>query len=479
MRSPSRPSRRPSRRDDGLSRSSARNQAGGIKAEGQQEQSPRPSAVRRRRVIRRLNTADAGFAAAFNALLAWQAREAPEVAAAAAAIIEDVRANGDAALRRLSRRFDDLRVADAGAFEVDAGALRQALEGLPGADRSALEDAAGRIRRFHERQPQGAFEFADEFGNVLGQRVTPLDRVGVYVPGGQAAYPSTALMTVVPARVAGVREVIATVPTPGGKRNAHVLAALAIAGADRVFALGGAQAIAALAYGTETVPKVDKIVGPGGGFVAAAKRLVFGPVGIDSIAGPSEVLVIADGSGKPRWAALDILSQAEHDAAAQAILLCPDGGFLDRVQGAVEELLPTLSRADVIRQSLRRRGALVQVRGLAEACRLANRVAPEHLQLAVADADALLPAIRHAGAIFAGAATAEVLGDYSAGPSHVLPTFGTARYASPLGVSDFQKRSSVLRANGGGAKPLARIAARIARSEGLTAHALAAEARLE
>lgn len=430
-------------------------------------------------MIRRLNTADAGFAAAFEALLAWQARESAETAAAAAAIVDDVRANGDAALLRLSRRFDGMRVAEASALELDGEALGQALAGLPAADRSALETAAGRIRRFHERQPQGAFEFADEFGNMLGQRVTPLDRVGVYVPGGQAAYPSTVLMTVVPARVAGVREVIATVPTPGGKRNPHVLAAMAVAGVDRVFAVGGAQAVAALAYGTATVPKVDKIVGPGGSFVAAAKRLVFGPVGIDSIAGPSEVLVIADGSSKPRWAALDLLSQAEHDAAAQALLLCPDGGFLDSVEAAVDELLPTLSRADVIRRSLRTRGALVQVRDLAEACRLANQTAPEHLQLAVADADALLPAIRHAGAIFLGAATAEVLGDYVAGPSHVLPTFGTARYASPLSVTDFQKRSSVVRASAPGAAPLARIAARIARSEGLTAHAAAAEARLE
>lgn len=429
-------------------------------------------------MIRRLCTADAGFAATFEALLDWQAREAADVAAAAAATVEDVRANGDAALLRLSRRFDGFRVAKASALELDGEVLAQALAELPAPDRSALETAAGRIRRFHERQPQGAFEFADEFGNVLGQRVTPLDRVGVYVPGGQAAYPSTVLMTVVPARVAGVGEVVATVPTPGGRRNAHVLAAMAIAGVDRVFAVGGAQAIAAMAYGTATVPKVDKIVGPGGSFVAAAKRLVFGPVGIDSIAGPSEVLVIADGTSEPRWAALDLLSQAEHDAAAQALLLCPEGGFLDRVQAAVEELLPTLSRAEVIRESMRARGALVQVRDLAEACRLANQMAPEHLQLAVADADALLPAIRHAGAIFAGAATAEVLGDYSAGPSHVLPTFGTARYASPLGVTDFQKRTSVLRASSGGAEPLARIAVRIARSEGLTAHAAAAQARL-
>ena len=432
-----------------------------------------------RAAMRRLNTNASGFAAAFEALLAWQAREAAEVSAKAAEIIEQVRADGDAALLRLTQRFDGVVVPDAAGLELDRNTLQEAADGLPAEDRAALEAAAERIRAFHERQPQGAFEFTDEFGNVLGQRVTPLDRVGVYVPGGQAAYPSTVLMTVVPARVAGVGEVIATVPTPGGARNAHVLAAMAIAGVDRAFTIGGAQAIAALAYGTETVPKVDKVVGPGGAFVAAAKRLVFGPVGIDSIAGPSEVLVIADGSAEPRWVALDLLSQAEHDAAAQALLLCPDGDYLDRVQTAVDELLPTLARADVIRQSLAERGAFVQVEDLAEACRLANQVAPEHLQLAVDDADALLPAIRHAGAIFLGASAAEVLGDYSAGPSHVLPTFGTARYASPLSVTDFQKRSSILRVDAPGAAPLARLAERIAGMEGLTAHAAAAAARLE
>lgn len=430
-----------------------------------------------RAAVRRLNTNTPGFAAAFEALLAWQAREAAEVSVRAQKIIEQVRADGDAALLRLTRRFDGVAAADAADLELDRNALQKAADGLPAEDRAALEAAAERIRAFHERQPQGAFEYTDEFGNVLGQRVTPLDRVGVYVPGGQAAYPSTVLMTVVPARVAGVGEVIATVPTPGGERNAHVLAAMAIAGVDRAFAIGGAQAIAALAYGTQTVPKVDKVVGPGGAFVAAAKRLVFGPVGIDSIAGPSEVLVIADGSAEPRWVALDLLSQAEHDAAAQALLLCPDGDYLDRVQTAVDELLPTLARADVIRQSLAERGAFVHVEDLAEACQLANQVAPEHLQLAVDDADALLPAIRHAGAIFVGASAAEVLGDYSAGPSHVLPTFGTARYASPLSVTDFQKRSSVLRIGTAGAAPLARLAHSIAGMEGLTAHAAAAAAR--
>lgn len=428
--------------------------------------------------VRRLDTRAPGFAAAFDALLAWQAGAPADVAAEAAAIVEEIRTNGDAALLQLTRRIDGVDVADAAALELGGNAMQEALASLPAPDRAALDAAAKRIREYHERQPQGGFEYTDEFGNVLGQRVTPLDRVGVYVPGGQAAYPSTVLMTVLPARVAGVGEVVAAVPTPGGARNAHVLAAMAIAGVDRAFAIGGAQAVAALAYGTRTVPRVDKVVGPGGAFVAAAKRLVFGPVGIDSIAGPSEVLVIADGSAEVRWIALDLLSQAEHDAAAQALLLCPDGDYLDRVQMAIDQLLPTLSRADVIRQSLAKRGAFVQVRDMAEACRLANEVAPEHLQLAVRDAETLLPSIRHAGAIFVGAESAEVLGDYSAGPSHVLPTFGTARYASPLGVTDFQKRTSVVRVRAGGLAPVARTAARIAHAEGLTAHAAAAEARL-
>lgn len=433
----------------------------------------------RRTVMRRFDTAAAGFEDDLETLLRWEARESPETVEIAAAAIAAVRADGDAALLDLCRRHDELAVSDAASLELGSTDLDAALAALPAADRRALESAAIRIRAYHERQPSAAFEYMDELGNVLGQRVTPLDRVGIYVPGGQAAYPSTVLMTAIPARVAGVGEVIVTVPTPKGERNAHVLAALRIAGVDRVFTVGGPQAIAALAYGTETIPRVDKIVGPGGALVAAAKRLVFGPVGIDAIAGPSEVLVVADGSADVRWMALDLLAQAEHDAAAQAILLCPDAAYLDRVESAVAELLPSLARADIIRASLEERGALIRTRDLAEACALANRFAPEHLELAVRDPDALLPTIRHAGAVFLGPWAAEVLGDYSAGPSHVLPTFGTARYASPLGVSDFQKRSSIVRANAASVTPLARTAANIAAAEGLTAHEAAARARLE
>ena len=429
-------------------------------------------------MLRRLHSADPAFDDALNALLDWQARESAEVARAAAEILAEVREHGDAALLRLSRQYDGLSVSHAAQLELDIGELDAALASLPGADRSALQSAADRIRRYHEQQPDGGFEYQDEFGNVLGQRVVPLQKVGVYVPGGQAAYPSTVLMTVVPARVAGVDEVIATVPTPNGERNAHVLAAMALAGVDRVFTIGGAQAIAALAYGTHTIPRVDKIVGPGGAFVAAAKRLVFGPVGIDLIAGPSEVLIIADGSAEPRWMALDMFAQAEHDADAQAILLCPDADYLNRVHGEMEALLPTMTRQAIIRRSLMERGALITVRDLAEACQLADRFAPEHLQLAVRNPDALLPAIRHAGAIFVGAWSAEALGDYSAGPSHVLPTFGTARYASPLSVTDFQKRSSIVRTSAASVFPLAQVAAQIADAEGLSAHAASARARL-
>ena len=430
-------------------------------------------------MIRRLCSADAQFDRELAALLAWETREAPEAARIAADTIADVREHGDAALVRLSRQFDGVEVANAGALVLDEADLDAALAGLPRADRRALEAAAERIRHYHESQPPGAFEYQDELGNRLGQRTTPLDRVGIYVPGGQAAYPSTVLMTAIPAKVAGVADVIAAVPTPNGTRNAHVLAAVRLAGVDRAFTVGGAQAIAALAYGTETVPRVDKIVGPGGAIVAAAKRLVFGPVGIDSIAGPSEVLIIADGSVPARWTALDLFSQAEHDAAAQALLLCTERAYLDQVHKEMQALLPNMARAEIIRESLRKRGALIAVRDLAEACRIANRVAPEHLQLAVRDPDAWLPAIRHAGAIFLGAWATEVLGDYSAGPSHVLPTFGTARYASPLSVADFQKRSSIIRANASSAAPLARIAVNIAAAEGLQAHAAAAAARLD
>lgn len=429
-------------------------------------------------MIKRMDTAEAAFGGELDALLAWEARESPEVATIAAELIAEVRAEGDAALLRLSQRFDGVEAARIEDLEIGPEALDDALASLPRADRQALELAAARIRTYHERQPAAAFEYADEFGNVLGSRVTPLERVGIYVPGGQACYPSTVLMTAVPARVAGVGEIVVTVPTPKGQRNPHVLAAMRLAGVDRVFAIGGAQAIAALAHGTDTVPRVDKIVGPGGAFVTAAKRLVFGPVGIDLIAGPSEILVIADGSVEPHWIALDLFAQAEHDEDAQAVLLSPDRGYLDRVQAEMAALLPDMPRADVIRRSLGSRGALIAVRDLSEACAIADRFAPEHLELAVRDPESLLPRIRHAGAVFLGAWAAEVLGDYSAGPSHVLPTFGTARYASVLGVPDFQKRTSVVRGAGAAVAPLARAAANIADAEGLAAHAAAARARI-
>ena len=426
-----------------------------------------------------MDTADPGFGDALDALLAWEARESSDVAKVAAELIAEVRSEGDAALLRLSRRFDDVPATGMADLEVGQDEVDEALAHLPAADREALETAAARIRAYHERQPSAAFEYTDEYGNVLGARVTPLERVGIYVPGGQAAYPSTVLMTAIPARVAGVGEIVATVPTPNGQRNRHVLAAMALAGVDRVFTIGGAQAIAALAFGTATVPRVDKIVGPGGAFVAAAKRLVFGPVGIDLIAGPSEILVIADGSVDPHWIALDLFSQAEHDADAQAVLLSPDRAYLDRVQAEMEALLPDMPRAALIRESLRTRGALIAVRDLVEACELADRFAPEHLELAVRDPESLLPRIHHAGAIFLGPWAAEVLGDYSAGPSHVLPTFGTARYASVLGVPDFTKRTSIIRGAGAAVAPLARAAANIADAEGLAAHAAAARARIQ
>ena len=429
-------------------------------------------------MIARMDTADPAFGGALDTLLAWEARESPEVARIAAELIAEVRADGDAALLRLSRRFDGVQAERMADLTISPEALDDALASLPEADREALELAAARIRAYHERQPTVAFEYTDELGNLLGSRVTPLERVGVYVPGGKACYPSTVLMTAVPAGVAGVGEIVATVPTPNGQRNPHVLGAMRLAGVDRVFAIGGAQAIAALAYGTATVPRVDKIVGPGGAFVTAAKRLVFGPVGIDLIAGPSEILVIGDGSVEPRWIALDLFAQAEHDEHAQAVLLSPDRDYLDRVEAEMTALLPDMPRADVISRSLASRGALIAVRDLAEACAVADRFAPEHLELAVREPESLLPRIRHAGAVFLGAWATEVLGDYSAGPSHVLPTFGTARYASVLGVPDFQKRTSVVRGAGAAVAPLARAAANMADAEGLAAHAAAARARI-
>lgn len=429
-------------------------------------------------IVRRLSSSDADFDAALAELTAWDVSEDDAVSRAARDIVTAVRERGDAALLEYTQRFDRLTSASVAELEVDRDELAACARELPESERVALQEAARRIRLFHEAQRQDSFEITDEFGNRLGNRVTPIDRVGIYVPGGQAAYPSTVLMTAIPAAVAGVKEIVVTVPTPDGVRNPLVLAAMHIAGVSRVFCVGGAQAIAALAFGTRTIPRVDKIVGPGGAFVAAAKRLVFGPVGIDVIAGPSEILVISDGSASADWLALDLFSQAEHDAAAQAILLTPNAEHLEAVCRSMQRLLPSMPRRDTIARSLRQRGALILTRGLDESVAIANRIAPEHLELAVADPDALLPSIRHAGAIFVGVSTSEALGDYVAGPSHVLPTFGTARFASPLGVYDFQKRSSVIRCSAEGAEALGRVASTLAIGEGLTAHALSARARI-
>lgn len=428
--------------------------------------------------LRRLDASDPGFAAELDALLHWDVGEDDEVNRIAAEIIRDVRRRGDAALLELTARLDRWAPGGPADLALTPADFRAAYDALPALEREALQAAAERIETYHRRQLETDWEFEDADGNRLGQRITPLERVGLYVPGGQAAYPSTVLMTAIPARVAGVAEVVMTVPTPDNVRNPLVLAAAHVAGVSRGFTVGGAQAVAALAFGTATIPRVDKIVGPGGAFVAAAKRLVFGAVGIDLIAGPSEVLIIADGSAPLEWMALDLFSQAEHDAAAQAILVSPDAEYLDALAATVERLLAERPRAAVIRESLTRRGALIRTRDLDEAVAIANRIAPEHLELAVADPDALLPGIRHAGAIFVGAHSPEVMGDYAAGPSHVLPTFGTARFSSPLGVYDFQKRSSVIRLSPEGAERIGRTAATLAHGEGLEAHARAAEARI-
>ncbi|MCX7960044.1 MAG: histidinol dehydrogenase [Burkholderiales bacterium] len=429
--------------------------------------------------LRRLASTDPGFAAALETLTRYEAVEDEAVTAAVRAILADVRARGDAALLEYTQRFDRVAAASVRALEVPRAELEAARARLPRAQAQALAEAAERIRRFHERQLAQSWEYRDADGTRLGQRVLPLERVGLYVPGGKAAYPSTVLMNAIPAKVAGVRELVMTCPAPGGERNPLVLAAAALAGVDRVFALGGAQAIAALAYGTETVPRVDKIVGPGNAYVAAAKRQVFGAVGIDMIAGPSEIVVIGDGSAPAEWAAMDLFSQAEHDEAAQAILLTPSAPWREAVAEAIARLLPQMPRRAVIEASLERRGALVLVRDLEEACALADRIAPEHLELLVADPDALLPRLHHAGALFLGRFSSEALGDYCAGPNHVLPTAGTARFASPLGVYDFQKRSSVIAVSAQGAAALGRIAATLADGEGLPAHARSARMRYE
>lgn len=428
--------------------------------------------------IRRLNSSDPGFEPQFDKLLAWNAQLDRSVHQAVLEILTRVRCEGDKAVLDYTRRFDRLESASVAELELPRRRLWEALEGLPTTQREALTTAHRRLCAYAERQKLSSWQYRDELGNLLGQKITPLDRVGLYVPGGKAAYPSSVLMNAVPAKVAGVPELIMMVPTPAGEVNELVLAAAAVAQVDQVFCIGGAQAIAALAYGTETIPKVDKIVGPGNLYVATAKRLVFGEVGIDMIAGPSEILIIADGTTDPDWIAMDLFSQAEHDEAAQAILLCPDGAYLDRVKASIERLLPEMLRHEVIRTSLENRGALIQVRDLEEACQLANRIAPEHLELSVADPDRLLPGLRHAGAIFLGPYTAEVLGDYCAGPNHVLPTSGTARFSSPLGVYDFQKRTSLLGCNEDGASSLAETAEILAAGEGLTAHAKSARYRI-
>ncbi len=429
--------------------------------------------------IKRLNSTAADFWPALEHLLAWESVSDATVNTVVHDIIAAVRARGDAALLEYTQRFDRVTATSMAELEIPAARLQTARLSIPAEQRLALERAAERVRLFHGRQKQSSWTYTEADGTLLGQQVTALDRVGLYVPGGKAAYPSSVLMNAIPAKVAGVRELIMVVPTPGGVVNDMVLAAAAIAGVDRVFTVGGAQAVAALAYGTATVPKVDKIVGPGNIYVATAKRAVFGQVGIDMIAGPSEILVVCDGKTEPDWIAMDLFSQAEHDEIAQAILLCPDAAYLDAVERSIQQLLPTMARADIIRASLGQRGALIQVRDLDEAVEIANFIAPEHLELSVDNPQALAQNIRHAGAIFMGRYTAEALGDYCAGPNHVLPTSRTARFSSPLGVYDFQKRSSLIMCSPQGASDLGKIAATLADGEGLTAHAQSARYRIK
>jgi histidinol dehydrogenase len=429
--------------------------------------------------IRRLNAADADFARHLDHLLSWESVSDDGVNERVLEIIKAVRERGDAALVELTQRFDGLQVASMADLILPRARLEQALERITPAQREALEIAAERVRNYHERQKQDSWTYTEADGTVLGQKVTPLDRAGLYVPGGKASYPSSVLMNAIPAKVAGVPEVVMVVPTPRGELNELVLAAACIAGVDRVFTIGGAQAVAALAYGTESVPPVDKIVGPGNIYVATAKRHVFGRVGIDMIAGPSEILVVCDGQTDPDWIAMDLFSQAEHDEDAQSILVSPDAAFLDRVAESIARLLPTLERADIARTSIEGRGALIQVADMQQAIDVANRIAPEHLELSVAEPEQWLPQIRHAGAIFMGRYTAEALGDYCAGPNHVLPTSGTARFSSPLGVYDFQKRSSIINCSAEGASTLGKVASVLARGESLTAHARSAEYRIK
>ena len=430
----------------------------------------------------RLSTQSADFDAAFKARLHWSAEADAAIEQRVAEILADVQARGDAAVLEYTHRFDGLAAEGMEALTLTADELRAAFDGLPAEQREALEAAARRVRSYHEAQKKASGEtwsYRDEDGTLLGQKVTPLDRVGIYVPGGKAAYPSSVLMNAIPAQVAGVSEIIMVVPTPRGDKNPLVLAAAYVAGVTRAYTIGGAQAVAALAYGTATIPAVDKITGPGNAYVAAAKRRVFGTVGIDMIAGPSEILVLADGSTPAPWVAMDLFSQAEHDELAQSILLCPDLAYIEQVQAEIDRLLPQMPRAAIIARSLSDRGALIHTRSMEEACEIANRIAPEHLEVSSQDPHRWEPSLRHAGAIFLGAYTSESLGDYCAGPNHVLPTSGTARFSSPLGVYDFQKRSSLIEVSEAGARKLGQIAAVLAYGEGLQAHARAAEMRME
>jgi histidinol dehydrogenase len=429
--------------------------------------------------IARLSTAQRDFGERLKALTAFDSTLDKEVAARVSEILADVRARGDAAVLQNTEKYDGVSAMRMSDLELPRATLKQALAGLDRTQRDALRQASARIRKYHGKQLARSWQYTEADGTTLGQRVTPLDSVGLYVPGGKAAYPSSVLMNAIPAKIAGVRELIMCVPTPRGERNALVLAAAAVAGVDRVFTIGGAQAVAALAYGTQTIPQVDKIVGPGNAYVVEAKRQVFGTVGIDMISGPTEILVICDGTTDPDWIAMDLFSQAEHHETSQAILISPDRAFIDSVERSIARLLEGMPRRDIIDASLRRRGALIEVRNLAEACEIANRVAPEHLELSVAEPKKLLARIRHAGAIFLGRYASEALGDYCAGPNHVLPTSRTARFSSPLGVYDFQKRSSVIAVSRKGARKLGQLAATLARGEGFQAHALSAELRLQ
>ena len=430
----------------------------------------------------RLSTTSPTFEADFKARLHWSADTDAAIEQRVADILADVQKRGDAAVLEYTERFDGLKADNMAALELTQAELKAAFDGLPAEQRDALQAAADRVRSYHEAQKKASGEswtYRDADGTLLGQKVTPLDRVGIYVPGGKAAYPSSVLMNAIPAHVAGVQDIIMVVPTPKGEKNPLVLAAAYVAGVSRAFTIGGAQAVAALAYGTATVPAVDKITGPGNAYVAAAKRRVFGTVGIDMIAGPSEILVLADGSTPPDWVAMDLFSQAEHDELAQSVLLCPDADYIDRVQAEIDRLLPHMPRRDIIEKSLNGRGVLIHTRSMEEACAISNRIAPEHLEVSSNDPHQWEPLLKHAGAIFLGAFTSESLGDYCAGPNHVLPTSGTARFSSPLGVYDFQKRSSLIEVSEQGAQTLGKIAAVLAYGEGLQAHAMAAEFRLK